>query len=525
MKFYAYTRVSTTKQGEKGVSLQEQHAAIARYAEHQGLQITEWFEEVLTAAKKGRPLFARMMQGLRSGKAQGVIIHKIDRGARNLRDWTDLGDLIDAGVAVHFANESLDLHSRGGRLSADIQAVVAADYIRNLREETLKGIRGRLRQGLLPFCAPLGYVNTGKGQVKTIDPLTGPLIRQAFELYATGRHTLKTLLAELNRRGLRNRRGRTVFINDLSRILNNPFYTGLIRIRPTGETYPGAHAPLVTTALFRTVQARLTRRLWTKKWIHDFTFRGLFHCSLCGRNLIAELQKGHVYYRCQTRGCPTRTFREEVLEAATLNSWPAIANTEESRDKLAAALDYVQKHDEESDAERTGRIRTQIGAVRARVTRLIDAFVDGTLTKEDFDERKRTLLEEQHSLEKSLHSDRPDPEDAKALIAELLELASSAQQSYRVGNTESRRELVIRLSSNLSVAGKDVSVEPCSPLRCLAKREPIIKCAHFQYRARTKSTSKRTTAVPRQLEETARELLKWATEELKRRDRVGNKAA
>jgi len=56
-----------------------------------------------------------------------------------LRDWADLGELIDAGVEVHFATESLDLHTRGGRLSADIQAVVAADYIRNLREETRKG--------------------------------------------------------------------------------------------------------------------------------------------------------------------------------------------------------------------------------------------------------------------------------------------------------------------------------------------------------------------------------------------------
>jgi site-specific DNA recombinase len=67
--------------------------------------------------------------------------------------------LLDAGVEVHFANESLDLHTRGGRLSADIQAVVAADYIRNLREETKKGFYGRLKQGIYPMGAPLGYIN------------------------------------------------------------------------------------------------------------------------------------------------------------------------------------------------------------------------------------------------------------------------------------------------------------------------------------------------------------------------------
>jgi len=64
-----------------------------------------------------------MLAALEAGEADGVIMHKIDRSARNLRDWSDLGELIDRGIAVHFAHESVDLNSRGGRLSADIQAV------------------------------------------------------------------------------------------------------------------------------------------------------------------------------------------------------------------------------------------------------------------------------------------------------------------------------------------------------------------------------------------------------------------
>src|SRR5256885_12129691 len=100
-----------------------------------------------------------MLKLLQASKADGVIIHKIDRGARNLRDWADLGELIDSGIEVHFANESLDLHTRGGRLSADIQAVVASDYIRNLREETRKGFYGRLKQGLYPLPAPPRYLD------------------------------------------------------------------------------------------------------------------------------------------------------------------------------------------------------------------------------------------------------------------------------------------------------------------------------------------------------------------------------
>ena len=59
-----------------------------------------------------------MMQLLKSQKADGVIIHKIDRSARNLKDWAVLGDMIDQGIEVHFAHESLDLNARGGRLAA-----------------------------------------------------------------------------------------------------------------------------------------------------------------------------------------------------------------------------------------------------------------------------------------------------------------------------------------------------------------------------------------------------------------------
>ena len=130
---FGYIRVSTQKQGE-GVSLEAQKDAITVFASRNGLSVTKWFEEKETAAKSGRPVFTNMLRQLKQGKAEGVIIHKIDRSARNLRDWAMFSELPDAGVSVYVATESLDFNSRGGRLTADIQAVIAADYIRNLRE-------------------------------------------------------------------------------------------------------------------------------------------------------------------------------------------------------------------------------------------------------------------------------------------------------------------------------------------------------------------------------------------------------
>jgi len=151
---YGYVRVSTAKQGD-GVSLEMQTESIEIYAKANQLKIVDWFVEKETAAKHGRPLFSKMVSQLQSKIADGVIMHKIDRSARNLRDWAAIGELMDSGIEVHFSFESIDCDTRGGRLSADIQAVIAADYIRNLRSETIKGLYGRLKQGIWPLPAPI----------------------------------------------------------------------------------------------------------------------------------------------------------------------------------------------------------------------------------------------------------------------------------------------------------------------------------------------------------------------------------
>lgn len=225
--YFAYTRVSTVKQGQHGVSLQEQKSEIERYAGQKGLAISTWFEERETAAKLGRRVFSDLMKRLRKGEAAGVIIHKIDRSARNLRDWVDIAQLTDDGIEVHFTRESLDLQSSSGRLAADVQAVVATNYIRNLREETIKGFYGRLKQGISPLPAPIGYLDAGRGKPKTIDPVRGPLVKRVFTLYATGRFSHESLTVAMRQQEFRTKGGKPVSKNSIAWMLGNPFYFGL----------------------------------------------------------------------------------------------------------------------------------------------------------------------------------------------------------------------------------------------------------------------------------------------------------
>ena len=307
--YFAYVRVSTSKQAF-GVSPAEQRPAIEWYAANRKLPIIHWFEEIQTATKSGRPTFEVMLRQLSERRDMGLILHKIDRGARNLKDWAALGELIDRGVDVRFAHDDLDLETRGGRLTADIQAVIAADYIRNLREEVRKGMYGRLRQGLYPLSAPVGYRNRGGGRVKTPDPITAPLVIHAFRAYATGEYTLTALSRELHTLGLSGRTDRPLSPTTISNLLRRPFYVGTCRMR--GEEQQGAHQPLVSQELFQSVQKLLRKRRSGRRSRHAFRYALRLQCQRCSHSLTGERQKAHVYYRCHH--CPGVSVREDTID-------------------------------------------------------------------------------------------------------------------------------------------------------------------------------------------------------------------
>ena len=468
---YGYIRVSTARQGDRGVSLQEQRAAIERFAMQNGLTISRWFEERETAAKSGRPVWNEMLSLLRRRSASGVVIHKIDRSARNLRDWADLQELIDQGlIQLYFANEALDLSTRGGRLSADIQAVVAADYIRNLWEEALKGINGRLKQGILPLPAPVGYLDCGAGKPKAIDPVKGPLVRRLFELYATGRFSLHTLKDEAVRMGLQNRRGGAVSINGLSIMLRNPFYIGLIRVKRRRETYEGAHVPLVPKSLFDRVQAALDGKLSARPEKHDFLFRRRVRCKGCGYTLIGEAQKGYVYYRCHTPSCPPTSVREEAVEKRLYPLLRSLQLFPEERAYLQKKITTLKTTWREEAATQRKALELRLEQLAIRRTRLADALVDGLLDRDLFEERKEALLAEKKAVEERLAELDQDGNTGVQKLADFLERLDSAYSLYQSGTPEEKREIVADVTSNWEAERKEIDFTPLPEVQLVANR-------------------------------------------------------
>ncbi|WP_298975668.1 recombinase family protein [uncultured Roseobacter sp.] len=469
---FGYIRVSTQKQGE-GVSLEAQKEAITDFASRNALTITKWFEEKQTAAKSGRPIFNQMLRQLKQGRAQGLIMHKIDRSARNLRDWALVSELPKHGVKPYFAVDGIDMETRGGRLSANLQAVIAEDYIHNLREECIKGLRGRLKQGLYPFQAPIGYLDNGRGKPKTPCPEKAPLIKMAFDLYLSGVHSINSLQQEMALRGLTNHLGKPVSKHGIETILRNPFYTGLIRIERTNETFAGIHEPIVSTRQFERVQEIKAGRAGKKVTRHNHLYRGLFKCGGCGRSMIPERQKGHVYYRCQTKECPKNTIREDRLEDAILAAYQRLAM--KPKDVERNAKEWLKWLQGSERRELAKSIELRVAKSEERHQNLIDLLIDGAIDRHTYDDRKQRLALEIASLREEL-AEQKSSDLSRDNLLKFLELISSLASLHASLDHDEKRLMLRNCFSNLCVKASEPVLEPCSWLlsRDFGELSPLV---------------------------------------------------
>src|SRR5581483_7038563 len=209
-----YLRVSTKEQAQRdgdpeGYSIPAQREACRRKAASLDAVVVEEFGDKGESARKAdRPQLQALLSYIRANHVDYVIVHKIDRLARNRADDVEITLAIrSAGAKLISCSENID-ETPSGLLLHGIMSSIAEFYSRNLANEVIKGSVQKARTGGTIGKAPLGYVNVRRIQngreVRTveIDPVRGPLMQWAFETYATGAWSVRRLCHELNKRGL-----------------------------------------------------------------------------------------------------------------------------------------------------------------------------------------------------------------------------------------------------------------------------------------------------------------------------------
>jgi DNA invertase Pin-like site-specific DNA recombinase len=136
--FVAYLRVSTVRQGESGLDLEAQRAAVEAFARHHGGGIVACFVEVETGKRSDRPELAKALEAARKAKAT-LLIAKLDRLARNV---AFIANLMDAGVEFLACDQPF-----ASRLTLHILAAVAEDEARRISERTKAALQAAKARG------------------------------------------------------------------------------------------------------------------------------------------------------------------------------------------------------------------------------------------------------------------------------------------------------------------------------------------------------------------------------------------
>ena len=343
-------------------------------------------------------------------------------------------------------------------------------------------MRGRLKQGLYPWGAPIGYLNNGGGKPKTPDPKRAPLIKEMFELYASGTHSIRSLQIEMKRRGLRTTTNGIVSRTGVEHVLANPFYCGIIRLQSSCETFTAIHEPLISVSLFQAAQDVKAGRTAKRVTRREHTYRGLFRCAHCNSAMTPELQKGHVYYRCHTPDCLTTTTREEMIERKIER---LLATACFDDDQLAKMESYIFEWfaGKTASSDRPA-LKLRMSQLDRRVERLTDALIDQHIDPDTFARRKEALMLERAGIEEELANSEKSKRRREDL-REFLELAKNLGRTYEMANSQERRQIVELTTSNRVVMGRNPSVEPRNWLKTLQIVGDVSSGAHHRDTSRT----------------------------------------
>jgi len=218
----AYLRVSTDKQADRGVSLEAQRAKVLAYAELYDLDLVAIEVDAGVSAKSlDRPALARALGMLRSGKAKALLVVKLDRLTRSVRDLADLVDeFFTKRTALLSVGEQIDTRSAAGRLVLNVLSSVGQWEREAIGERTSAAMQHLVAQGKFTGgTAPrYGYRLGDDGETLVADSSEQTLISEARTLRSSGM-SYRRIAAALDARGYRARTGRAFDAKQIQRMV------------------------------------------------------------------------------------------------------------------------------------------------------------------------------------------------------------------------------------------------------------------------------------------------------------------
>ena len=375
-----YARYSSDRQNE--TSIEGQIEECRRYAiEHDLLVVQEYIDRAQTATTDRRPNFLRMIDDSENGTFEIILVYQFDRFSRNKDDSGYYKKILAKhGVRVVSAKEMISDDS-AGIITEGMIETLNAWFSKQLSEKVTRGMYQRAR--LCKYnggSMTLGYTANEEGYYVP-DEVTAPIVKEIFERIFEGQ-TAKSIIDDLNERGIKTTRGNTFGKSSLQKMLRNERYKGIyiygdIRI-------PDGMPRLVSDQLFDDVQEVLGDKAHHghRPAIEDYILTGKLYCGHCrdlmkGTSGTSKTGKTHRYYTCSNapKICDKKNVRKEELEPIVLETCRDLL-TDEVIDSVVAAVEEQNKVDQESPS--IIRLKGDIKDTEKKIEKLLDQIEEGT---------------------------------------------------------------------------------------------------------------------------------------------------
>jgi site-specific DNA recombinase len=481
-----YTRVSTLNQVERD-SLSSQESRLRAYCEAKSYSVYKVYKDAGESAKdRKRPALEELLKDIKAGKVQTVLVTKLDRITRSLKDLLFLVEFFHKH-AVKFVSITQNIDSSGpfGRFMRDLLGLIA----RLEREVTAQRVSedmhhratlGKWNGGIIPY----GYTTQHRlarefqasgmpseeallaaskavpeAKKLFVDEKEAKVVREIFSSYMETRSLRKTT-SKLNSSGIKTRKGGLWTPTSLKRILTNPTYigktwygkrrtdleTGRLEPSPSHDwtIVEGRHDALVSPEQFREAGEILaSRERKPTRANRTYLLSGLLRCGKCGTRMhgYTFTKKGsgktYSYYKCHRNvsqgkeACPGMTVPAQPLDDFVVETLMDLSKDRTFLNDKELMLKTLREECENAStgkSERLARLVSVEKDLQARLDTLLEKLEQGLIDDKDFSMRYRKVkqdLAENQVMQQKAEDVYVHPDSAvEALNASFEEVAS-----------------------------------------------------------------------------------------------------
>ena len=393
-----YPRVSTEDQSRFGHSLDEQECKLKQLCEFKGYEIYKIYrEEGVSAKNTNRPKFQEMIEDMKNGKINKIIVYKLDRLIRSIQDLEVICSMLEEyNCELESVAEEINTGNANGKFFIRMLTILAQLEIERTSERTKFGLVGAIKKGHIPSRAPLGYKREDKKLV--INHIEEEVVRRIFNMYLEG-ESVCSICQTFNEENVLNRHWATTTVDKL---LSNQIYIGNMeynkRKKENIQLFENVVPAIIDKTTFAMVKKRKEKNLKNYKRKRTYIFMQKIYCPRChkimgGESSTSHTGDKHIYYKCNN--CKKR-ISEKKIEKSLMKF-------------LNDMLDFFliidnsfkpsMNHDIDNEIKKYAKLCDEL---KGKINRIKTAFLDGIIEAKELQKELNSLENEQLKCDKKI---------------------------------------------------------------------------------------------------------------------------